>query len=136
MQVTIQQVTPKKQGTGAKGPWTISEVVTDQGSFDTFDSFIVGEVVNVDVKPNPNPKYNANIKRVNGQSSYQNTKNAEVSNKILEQNSAKDDRITWLACQKSAAIFYQQSSRKDEDLMALAEKLFKQATGQKDELPF
>jgi hypothetical protein len=137
MQVTIQSVTPKKSGVGKTGkPWTISEVVTDQGTFDTFDALAVGATVDVEIEKNPNPQYNDKLKKSGGTNNYQNTKNAEVNNKIIEQNSAKDERISWLACQKSAAIFYQQSSRTDEQLMELASKLFNQATKGSDSLPF
>lgn len=138
MQITIATVTPKKQGTSKTGkPWTISEVTTPEGqTYDTFDVFAVGETVEVDITPNPNPAYNANIKKGKGSNSYQNTKNAEVSNKILEANTAKEERITMLSCLSTAASFYRERQADEEKMIAFAQKLFKVAMNQKDDLPF
>lgn len=136
--ITIQAITPKKQGVGKTGkPWTISEIQTADGrTFDTFDAFAIGEQVTVDVEKNPNPAYNDKIKKSNGSNGYQNTKNAEVASKILENNSVKEERITMLSCLSTAASFYRERQTTEEGMIAFAEKLFKVAMKEKDKLPF
>lgn len=137
MQVTIQSVTPKKNGVSKTGkPWTISEVVTDQGTFDTFDALAVGATIDVEIEKNPNPQYNDKLKKSGGTNSYQNTKNAEVSNKILETNSVKEQRITMLSCLSTSASFYRERQTTEEGMIEFAKKLFKVAMQEKDQLPF
>lgn len=138
-QVTIQSVTAKKTGAKNGKPWTISEVVTTDGrKFDTFDTFTIGESASVDITPNANPQYNANLKRAKSasQSNAANFKNAEVANKAIEANIAKDERISMLSCISSACNFYQQREASEEKVIAFAERLFKVAIKRTDDLPF
>lgn len=136
--ITIQSVTPKKQGIGKTGkPWTISEVTDSTGrKFDTFDALAAGETVSVDIEPNPNPAYNSKIKKSGGSNNYTNTKNAEVSSKILEANQTKEERITMLSCLSTAASFYRERTTTEEGMIAFAEKLFKVAMKESNQLPF
>lgn len=137
MQITIESVVPKKQGVGKTGkPWTISEVTAGGVKYDTFDAFAVGETVEVDVEPNANPQYAAKIKKAKASNNYQNTKNAEVSNKILADNTDKEQRITMLSCLSTSASFYRERSTTEEEMIAFAKKLFDVAWGGKDRLPF
>ena len=134
--MTITSVTPKKQGVSKTGkPWTISEITDSNGmKYDTFDAFTVGETVELTIEPNP--PYNAKASRAKGTNSYQNTKNAEVSNKILEQNTTKEERITMLSCLSTAASFYRERQADEDKMIAFAQKLFKVAMQENNELPF
>lgn len=137
--VTIQTVTPKKTGAKNGKPWVISEcLLADGRKVDTFDSFAPGEVVEVTITPNAkDPSYNAQMKKAGKkQSDWQNLKNAEQANKALDNNNVKEQRITMLACQKSAAIFYQQRQANEQTMMDFAKKLFDQANKGIDDLPF
>lgn len=136
--ITIQTITPKKQGVSKTGkPWTISELTAADGrKFDTFDAFAAGETIAVDIEPNPNPSYNAKVSKAKATNNYQNTKNAEVSSKILEANSVKEERITMLSCLSTAASFYRERAIDEAGMIAFAEKLFKVAMKEKDKLPF
>ena len=137
MQITVATVTPKKQGVSPKNnkPWTVSEIVSTDGQvYDTFDAFTVGETVEIDITPNP--PYNAKISKARGSNNYKNLKNAEVSNKILEQNTTKEERITMLSCLSTAASFYRERQADEDKMIAFAEKLFKIAMKEKNDLPF
>jgi hypothetical protein len=138
--VTIQSVTPKKTGAKNGKPWTISEVIIADGrKFDSFDSFTVGESANVDITPNANTQYNANMKRAKsaGQANAGTFKNAEVANKAIEANIAKDERISMLSCISSACTYYAQREQANEEkVIAFAKKLFDVAVKRVDELPF
>jgi hypothetical protein len=137
--VTIQSVTAKKTGAKNGKPWTISEVIFADGrKVDTFDSFVIGETAQVEITPNANPQYNANMKRpkTQGQANAATFKNAEVANKAIEVNQQKDLRITRLSCASSACNYYQQRQGSHEDVIILAQKLFEWAIAEKDQLPF
>jgi hypothetical protein len=139
-QVTIQSVTAKKTGAKNGKPWTISEVTTSDGrKFDTFDTFTAGESANVDITPNANPQYIPNIKRAKsaGQMNAGNFKNAEVANKAIEANIAKDERISMLSCISSACTYYaQRGQANEEQVISFAKKLFDVAVKRVDDLPF
>lgn len=138
-QVTIQSIVPKKTGAKNGKPWTISEVtLLDGRKCDTFDTFTIGQTVDVDITPNANPQYNANLKKAKsaGQANAGNFKNAEVANKAIEANIQKDERISMLSCISSASNFYQQRQGTEEQVMAFAKKLFDLATKRVDDLPF
>lgn len=138
--ITIQGVTTKKTGAKNGKPWTISEVTTIDGRrFDTFDSFTNGQVVDVEIKPNANPEYNANIKKVksDAQTNAGLFKNAEIANKSLDANIAKDERISMLSCISSACTYYAQRGQANEQqVIDFAKKLFDLAVKRVDDLPF
>lgn len=144
--VTIQSVTAKKTGAKNGKPWVISEVTLSDGrKFDSFDTFINGETADVDIVPNPNPQYNASIKKAKsaGQANASNFKNAEVANKAIEANITKEKRITMLSCISSAANLYAHRSADlnggtltADTVCATAMKFFNLAMKQEDDLPF
>lgn len=144
--VTIQSVIAKKTGAKNGKPWTISEVTLSDGrKVDSFDSFVNGETVDVEIIPNANPQYNATMKKAKsaGQAHAANFKNAEVANKAIDYNNTKDLRITMLSCISSAATFYAERSTslsgsplKHSDILELASAFFNHATQEKDTLPF
>lgn len=135
--VTIANSTVKKTGAKNGKPWTISEVTLSDGrKVDTFETLAIGHAYEVEITPNAKPEYNANLRLSKSkQGNAASFKNAEAANNALSFNKDKDNRITWLACQKSAAIFYQQSSATEEKVMAFAKRLYDQANGG-DLLPF
>lgn len=139
-QVTIQSIIPKKTGAKNGKPWTISEVTLADGrKCDTFDSFAIGQVADVDITPNANPQYNANLKKAKSasQANASNFKNAEIANKAIDANIAKDERISMLSCISSACNFYAQRELGTEDKVILfAERLFQLAIKRVDQLPF
>lgn len=126
--ITIQSVTTKKTGAKNGKPWTISEVTTTDGrKFDTFDSFVNGESASVDVTPSAKPEYNANIKKSKSaaQANASTFKNAEIANKAIEANIAKDERISMLSCISSACTYYaQREMASEEKVIEFAKKLF------------
>lgn len=137
--ITIHSVTTKKTGAKNGKPWTISEVTTADGrKFDTFDTFKQGETVEVEVVPNANPQYNATIKKPksSGQQNAGNFKNAEVANKAIDANIAKDERISMLSCISSACTYYAERQSSEEQVMEFAKKLFGLAVKRVDDLPF
>lgn len=145
--VTITGVTAKKTGAKNGKPWTISEVTLADGrSVDTFDNFTIGETVSVDITPNQNTQYNANMKRAKsaGQAHASNFKNAEVANKAIDANKDKERRITMLSCISSACNLYAQRSTnldggnlKATDITELASQFFHLAFEDgSDKLPF
>lgn len=136
--VTISNLTVKKTGAKNGKPWTISEATLGDGrKVDTFESLVIGQTYEVEITPSVKPEYNANLRLPKkGQSNAATFKNAEAANNALAFNKDKDDRISWLACQKSACIFYQQSSATEDKVLAFAKRLFDQATNGKDTLPF
>lgn len=138
--VTILSIVPKKTGAKNGKPWTISEVTLEDGrKCDTFDSFTVGQTVEVDISKNANPQYNDNLKKAKsaGQASAGNFKNAEVANKAIEHNIAKDERISMLSCISSSCTYYAQRGQANEQqVMDFAKKLFDLAVKRTDDLPF
>lgn len=137
--VTIQSLTPKKQGVGKTGkPWTITEfTLSDNRKVDSFDAFALGESADVEITPNADPRYNASMKRVKKQNDFVNQKNAETSQKILGNADLKDQRITMLSCISSACVFYQQRSANEDTVEQFAKKLFALALNHKqDSMPF
>lgn len=138
--ITVQNIVAKKTGAKNGKPWTITEITTLDGrKFDSFDSFNIGETVEVEVTPNAkNPTYNANIRKPksSGQANAGNFKNAEVANKAIEANIQKDERISMLSCISSASNFYQQRQGTEEQVIAFAKKLFDLAVKRIDDLPF
>lgn len=137
MKIQIVSVTPKKQGVKNGKAWTISEVETVEGNkYDTFDSFTEGEY-DVIVTPNENPKYNANIKKVKGESVYQSQKQAQAVASVLDKNDDKEQRISMLSCINSSCNYYQQRNGTEDQAIEFAKKLFKLAMEHKtDTLPF
>lgn len=139
-QVTIQSIVPKKTGAKNGKPWTISEVTLSDGrKCDTFDSFAAGQVVDVDITPNANPQYNANLKKSKSaaQANASNFKNAEVANKAIEANIAKDERISMLSCISSSCTYYAQRGQANEQqVIDFAKKLFDLAVKREGDLPF
>lgn len=137
--VTIQSIVAKKTGAKNGKPWTISEVTLADGrKCDTFDSFTAGQTVDVDITPNANPQYNANLKKSKSQN-QQNAasfRNAEVANKAIDANIQKDERISMLSCISSACNYYQQRQGSEEQVLAFAKKLFELAVKRVDDLPF
>lgn len=144
--VTITSVTAKKTGAKNGKPWTISEVTLSDGrKVDSFDSFVAGEEVSVEITPNANPQYNANMKKAKaaGQANAATFRNAEVANKAIEANATKDKRITMLSCISSAANLYSQrtvdfngGTITVDTVCAAAKKFFALAMEEKDDLPF
>lgn len=137
--ITIQNIVAKKTGAKNGKPWTISEVTLLDGRVcDTFDTFAIGQSVDVDITPNANPQYNANLKKAKsaGQANAGNFKNAEVANKAIDANIAKDERISMLSCISSAANFYQQREATEEKVLNFAKRLFDLAVKRVDDLPF
>lgn len=137
--VTILSIVPKKTGAKNGKPWTISEVTLEDGrKLDTFDTFAVGQVVEVDISKNANPQYNDNLKKAKSaaQANAGNFKNAEAANKAIEHNIAKDERISMLSCISSACNFYQQREATEEKVIKFAERLFSVAVKRTDDLPF
>lgn len=137
--VTIQSITAKKTGAKNGKPWTISEVTLADGrKCDTFDTFTIGVSVDVEITPNANPQYNANLKKAKSaaQANASNFKNAEVANKAIEANIVKDERISMLSCISSSANFYQQRQGTEQQVMDFAKKLFDLAVKRVDDLPF
>lgn len=142
----IQSVTAKKTGAKNGKPWVISEVTLSDGrKVDTFDTFVNGETAEVDIIPNANPQYNATMKKAKsgGQAQAATFKNAEVANKAIEANIAKEKRITMLSCISSAATLYAQRSADlnggaltADTICATAMKFFNLAMKQEDDLPF
>lgn len=137
MKIQIVNVTPKKQGVKNGKAWTISEVETVEGNkFDTFDSFQPGEY-EVDLTPNPNPKYNANIKKTKGESTYTSQKQAQAVSHVMNSNDTKEQRITMLSCLSSASNYYQQRQGTEDQVIEFAKKMFHAAmTHHMDNLPF
>lgn len=137
--INVVSVTPKKQGAKNGKAWTISEIATADGrTFDSFDFFTVGETVEVDVTPNANPAYNANIKKGSKKSDWQNAKQAQVATQVLNNNNDKEQRITMLSCISSACNYYAQRGQvNEEQVIELAKKFFNLAMNNKqDDLPF
>lgn len=138
--VTIQSIVPKKTGAKNGKAWTISEVIlTDGRKCDTFDSFVAGQTVDVDITPNANPQYNANLKKAKSaaQANASNFKNAEVANKAIEANIAKDERISMLSCISSSCTYYAQRGQANEQqVIDFAKKLFDLAIKREGDLPF
>lgn len=138
--VTIQSIVAKKTGAKNGKPWTISEVTLSDGrKCDTFDSFTAGQSVDVDITPNANPQYNANLKKSKSQNQQNvaNFRNAEVANKAIEANIAKDERISMLSCISSACTYYAQRGQSNEQqVMDFAKKLFDLAVKRVDDMPF
>lgn len=144
--VTIQSVTTKKTGAKNGKPWVISEVtLTDGRKLDSFDSFVNGETVSVDIVPNANPQYNSTMKKAKsaGQANAATFRNAEVANKAIDANLTKDKRITMLSCISSAANLYSQrtvdfngGTLTVDTVCATAKKFFALAMEEKDDLPF
>lgn len=138
--VTIQSLTPKKQGIGKTGkPWTITEFTLSDGrKVDSFDAFALGESADVEIVPNADARYNATMKRVNQKKNdFLNQKNAEIGQKILANTDTKDQRITMLSCISSACTFYQQREADEGTVHNFAKSLFALAMNHKqDQLPF
>lgn len=143
--VTIQSVVAKKTGAKNGKPWTISEVtLTDGRKVDTFDSFVNGETVNVDITPNAKPEYNANMKKAKsaGQQNAGNFANAQAANNAIDFNKEKDQRISMLSCIASSCTYYAQREADETKVMNFARKLFtlalkRDGTGiPTDDLPF
>lgn len=146
--VTIQSVVAKKTGANNGRPWTISECVLSDGrKVDTFDSFTQGETASVEITPNTDPKYNANMKRPKsqGQQNAGNFANAQAANNAINFNKEKDERISMLSCISSAANVYAQRTvaldgarLTEQHIMDLAKKFFDLAVQPKgvDQLPF
>jgi hypothetical protein len=64
-------------------------------------------------------------------------KNAEIANKAIEANIAKDERISMLSCISSACTYYAQREQGSEDkVIAFAKRLFETAVKRVDDLPF
>lgn len=135
--VTITNLTVKRTGAKNGKPWTISEATLGDGrKVDTFESLTIGQTYEVEITPNAKPEYNANLRLPKTkQGNAAAFKNAEAANNAIAANKEKEDRITWLACQKSAAIYYSQRQGDETKMMELAKKLFDQAQGE-DKMPF
>jgi len=136
--VTIKSIVAKKTGAKNGKPWTISEVeLTDGRKVDTFDTFAIGQTVDVDITANADIRYNDNMKKAKtAQQNASNFRNAEVANKAIDANIQKDERITMLSCISSSANFYQQREATEEKVMAFAQKLFNLAVKRVDDMPF
>lgn len=144
--ITIQSVTPKKTGAKNGKPWTISEIITADGrKFDTFDAFTVGQTAEVEITPNANPQYNANLRKAKSasQANAGNFKNAEAANNAVAFNKEKDERISMLSCIASSCNYYAQRGQANEQqVLDFARKLFDLALKRdgtnkpSDDLPF
>ena len=136
--IQVVNVTAKKQGVKNGKTWTISEVETVEGTkYDTFDVFEAGNEYQVEVVANPNPKYNANIRKVKKDSGYATTKQAATVAAVMDKNDDKEQRISMLSCISSACNYYQQRQGDEEKVIEFSKKLFHLAMNHKtDTLPF